>query len=67
MMRNFEECDDGNIIDGDGCSSKCTIEKAWSCDSNPTYTCCTLESTKLSLSIKKILKVPNKNSMTLEM
>ena len=22
-----EECDDGNTIDGDGCSSSCTIEK----------------------------------------
>ena len=21
-----EECDDGNLVDGDGCSSRCTIE-----------------------------------------
>ncbi|MBN2051921.1 hypothetical protein JW756_00280 [Candidatus Woesearchaeota archaeon] len=25
-----EECDDGNVVDGDGCSSICTIE-TWSC------------------------------------
>jgi len=25
------ECDDGNNIDGDGCSSKCEIEKGYVC------------------------------------
>lgn len=65
LKRNFEQCDDGNIVDGDGCSSTCQIESAWSCNSDPAYTCCTLESSKLTLSINKILKVPNKNSMTL--
>ena len=25
-----EECDDGNLIDGDGCSS-CRVDKGWSC------------------------------------
>ena len=25
------QCDDGNIIDGDGCSSKCTYEKGFKC------------------------------------
>lgn len=28
-----EECDDGNIIIGDGCSS-CRIEFAWTCDTH---------------------------------
>lgn len=29
-----KECDDGNLIDGDGCSSSCTIERAqgWTCE-----------------------------------
>lgn len=67
LVRNFEECDDGDTIEGDGCSSQCTIENAWSCNANPTYTCCTLESTKLDLLINKIIKIPNKNSMTLEL
>ena len=26
-----EDCDDGNRVDGDGCSSKCKIEKSVSC------------------------------------
>lgn len=24
-------CDDGNLIDGDGCSSTCTVESGWYC------------------------------------
>lgn len=33
-----EECDDGNMISGDGCSSNCTIEKGYECtkfENNP--------------------------------
>lgn len=26
-----ENCDDGNVIDGDGCSSTCNVEVGWSC------------------------------------
>ena len=26
-----EECDDGNLNDGDGCSAQCTIEPGWTC------------------------------------
>lgn len=26
-----EECDDGNVIDGDGCSRLCKIEQSWDC------------------------------------
>jgi len=26
-----EECDDGNNINGDGCSSTCTVEPEWEC------------------------------------
>ncbi len=66
LKRNFEECDDGNTIDGDGCSSKCTIEKTWTCSSDPAETCCTLENAELSLSITKITRVPKKNSITLQ-
>jgi cysteine-rich repeat protein len=25
------ECDDGNTVDGDGCSSSCTVETGWTC------------------------------------
>lgn len=26
-----EQCDDGNVVSGDGCSSDCQIEDNWSC------------------------------------
>ncbi len=26
-----EECDDGNVASGDGCSSECTVEIGYSC------------------------------------
>eukprot|EP01137_Pigoraptor_chileana_P008764 Opistho-2@56068 len=28
-----EECDDGNVLDGDGCSSSCQVEENWACKS----------------------------------
>jgi len=31
-MLGTHECDDGNTIDGDGCSSDCKIEPCWECD-----------------------------------
>lgn len=35
-MGNYE-CDDGNNVDGDGCSSACIIEPGWTCVSaSPT-------------------------------
>lgn len=27
----FYQCDDGNVISGDGCSSKCMLEPGWVC------------------------------------
>jgi len=36
------KCDDGNVIDGDGCSSRCVTESNWSCtggDSTKKDTC----------------------------
>jgi len=26
-----EECDDGNVLSGDGCSTTCTVEDKWQC------------------------------------
>jgi hypothetical protein len=31
-------CDDGNLINGDGCSSTCTIEAGWDCGYGDYYT-----------------------------
>lgn len=35
-----EECDDGNILDGDGCSATCALEDGWMCnnDAEPVTT-----------------------------
>ena len=30
-LANGEACDDGNTVDGDGCSSTCAIEPGWTC------------------------------------
>jgi cysteine-rich repeat protein len=34
--KGFEECDDGNNISGDGCSSTCKIEYGYSCPASGT-------------------------------
>ena len=31
-----ETCDDGNVIDGDGCSSTCGVEAEWVCTGEPS-------------------------------
>jgi cysteine-rich repeat protein len=31
MRTGAEQCDDNNIIDGDGCSAVCTLELGWQC------------------------------------
>jgi cysteine-rich repeat protein len=39
------QCDDGNTISGDGCSSNCVIEKGWACNltnSTSTKSLCSL-------------------------
>lgn len=40
-----EECDDGNLEDGDGCSAKCRVEGGWECalddETNPGQEVCT--------------------------
>ncbi|KAJ8011954.1 hypothetical protein DPEC_G00063680 [Dallia pectoralis] len=30
-----EDCDDGNLLDGDGCSKKCAIESGFNCNGEP--------------------------------
>lgn len=31
LLETYEGCDDGNTVDGDGCSSRCTVEVTWTC------------------------------------
>lgn len=36
LLIEYEEvCDDGNNVDGDGCSSTCTVETGWTCTDDP--------------------------------
>ena len=30
-MKTFHQCDDGNVLDGDGCSSECLVQDGWEC------------------------------------
>lgn len=36
VVEGQEECDDGDLQDGDGCSSVCKIESGWSCSGHPS-------------------------------
>ncbi|XP_006634782.2 pappalysin-2 [Lepisosteus oculatus] len=36
LVDSKEECDDGNLIDGDGCSKKCQMEPGFNCDGEPS-------------------------------
>jgi len=31
ILRKVNECDDGNVVDGDGCSGLCQVEAGWEC------------------------------------
>lgn len=53
-------CDDGNALNGDGCSSLCTIETGWSCTNN----ICSLSTTP-TVSVVSISNNPYSHSITL--
>lgn len=31
------QCDDGNLVNGDGCNSKCFIEEGWACSGGSRF------------------------------
>ncbi len=35
LVQSGEQCDDGNLSDGDGCSASCEIEDGFGCDNEP--------------------------------
>jgi len=42
IVQGTEQCDDGNVVNGDGCSSTCTIQPGYTCVGTPsvcTTTC----------------------------
>eukprot|EP01025_Chloroclados_australasicus_P009636 TRINITY_DN1368_c0_g1_i9.p1 TRINITY_DN1368_c0_g1~~TRINITY_DN1368_c0_g1_i9.p1 ORF type:complete len:1131 (+),score=146.11 TRINITY_DN1368_c0_g1_i9:92-3394(+) len=38
-LEDFEECDDGNVVSGDGCSAKCRVEGGYTCTSESPSLC----------------------------
>jgi MYXO-CTERM domain-containing protein len=32
VLDDVEECDDGNLVSGDGCSDRCIVEDGWACE-----------------------------------
>ncbi len=36
ILEGNEECDDGNLVDGDGCDHLCRIEEGWQCEGQPS-------------------------------
>ena len=59
-------CDDGNVINGDGCTANCTIEDSYVCmnASTTTPSICSYNGT-IALGLDYAEKDPNSNSLTL--
>uniref|UniRef100_A0A672KRG7 Pappalysin 2 n=1 Tax=Sinocyclocheilus grahami TaxID=75366 RepID=A0A672KRG7_SINGR len=36
IVKQTEDCDDGNLLDGDGCSKKCQVEPGFKCHGRPS-------------------------------
>jgi cysteine-rich repeat protein len=59
FVRLSEECDDGNTINGDGCSSTCLVETNYSCETNARDSSDCYFVADITLSIINITYVPN--------
>lgn len=55
----YLDCDDGNNVDGDGCSSKCKVEMLYKCynGSETSPSICKYYGRKIKLSVSKIKKL----------
>jgi cysteine-rich repeat protein len=60
-----KECDDGNVVNGDGCSNTCTIESGYTCSSDssrkPASFCISIG---YSTTLNALIKDPSSNSLT---
>lgn len=36
LVQAGESCDDGNLLDGDGCSANCSVESGYTCNGSPS-------------------------------
>lgn len=59
------ECDDGNNVDGDGCSKDCRIEKGYTCVNGSwgNKSLCSY-SGSLEFTLDKTIKNPDANGLT---
>lgn len=57
------QCDDGNRLNGDGCSSNCVIESGWSCTPTSPSICQLFQ--PITMSLTSLAKVPGKNSLNI--
>ena len=66
-MSAGEECDDGNVVGGDGCSSVCAVEALHSCVNNASLSSLSIcyYSGVVSMSIDYVYKVPLENRVEL--
>ncbi len=57
------ECDDGNLIDGDGCSHECKNEYFYKCTEEDEYAAseCSYRGMKIDISLTSIEKVEGEN------
>lgn len=50
------QCDDGNVLNGDGCSSNCLVEPGWHCSKNSNLTSiCSIDGTVI-MTLNRIYK-----------
>ena len=63
-----EQCDDGNVQDGDGCSSTCAVETDFVCEPNPapsTFNSLCFYTGTVNINIDYIEKVSNANQINI--
>ena len=56
-FRNTLPCDDGNVLDGDGCSSDCKIEQFYTCQIINSQEICRYNGACFSLILHSINRV----------
>ena len=64
MKVTEEGCDDGNTVDGDGCSSTCSVETNWACYNGSTTTAsvCLISNT-FTIAVKYVFRITSWNTM----
>jgi cysteine-rich repeat protein len=50
-VEGTEQCDDGNVLNGDGCSFSCQVEAGWNCEGTPS-SCTQLPPTPIDRGMK---------------